>query len=66
MTDSRGLCVARLGRACGRNMHCHGRASARVITGVGLACMILCVLVSLLPRVGTVRGTGAEFVVRFT
>ena len=66
MTDSLGLCVALLGRACGRNKHCHGCASARVITVVGLACMVLCVHVSLLPRVGSVSGTGAECVILFT
>ena len=66
MTDSLGLCVAHLGRACGLNKHCHGIASARVITVVGLACMGLCVHVSLQPRVDSVSGMGSECVILFT
>ncbi len=67
MTDSLGLWVPLLGRACGLNKHCHGIASACVITVVGLACMgPLCTHVSLHPRVDSVSGMGSECVILFT
>ena len=58
MTDARGCCVARLGRACGRNELCHVCTSARVFSVMGLACRLLSVHVAVLPRGYTVRGKG--------